>query len=396
MPRKGSLYSKEGKQLCRCGVQTLILDGIRILCLAYLLPGPYCTMLLGDLGAEVIIIEPPWGDPARRTPGYLSSLNRNKKGIVLNLKMEEGKQICRELAKTADVFLEGFRPGVTKKLGIDYDSIKKVNPQIIYCSISGFGQDGPYRDRPAHDLSYQGICGLLTAYGKPVLPNITIADLASGLVSAFGILVALIAHGKYGKGQYIDVAMSDTLVSLMSVPIGRYFTTGISPNPSRAGRGIFKTKDDRYITLSIAAEEHFWRNLCTVLGWGEETKNLSVIQRRELHEELNSRIAHALMTRNSAEWLKILTANDIPCGPVLDVEEVIKDPHILHRGMIREIQDAKGNRVKQVAHPIKYSDICTDPRSPEPELGEHTREILKSLGYSLDRIDVLRSKGVIK
>lgn len=371
------------------------LNGIRVLSLAYLLPGPYCTMLLSDLGAEVIIVEPPWGDIARRTPGYLSTLNRNKKSIVLNFRTEEGKEVCWELTKTADIFLEGFRPGVTKKLGIDYPTIKTLNPNIIYCSITGFGQDGPYRDRSAHDLTYQGICGLLISSGKLFPPSINFADLSSGLFAAFAILAALIARKKNGEGQFIDLAICDGLISLMSQSLGRYFTTGIIPTPFRAGRGIFKTKDGRYITLSIAGEDHFWKKVCEIFGWGEEEKTFGVSERRTRHEELNSRIADIIATRTSEEWLKILTQEDVPCGSVLNLDEIISDPHFIHRGMFVEVGDAKGKKVSQVAHPIKYSRIATKMRSLEPELGQHTDEILASLGYSPDRIEMLRQKGVI-
>jgi len=372
------------------------LDGIKVLSFAYLYPGPYCTMFLADMGAEVIVAEPPTGDPARRTPGYLSQMDRNKKSIVLNLKTDEGKEICYDLARNTDVFVEGFRPGIAKKLGVDYGTIKKFNPKIIYCSITAFGQDGPNWDRPAHDLTLQGVAGLLvnSPSDPPIFPNIAIADVNAGLLAANAILIALVGRQRHHRGDYIDIAMADGLLSLMGVSLGRYFANGEYPTRTRAGYGIFKTKDGRYLTLSIAAEDHFWQSLCSIFKW-EDVKDMNVLQRREAYQELNTKISEIIVTRTIREWEEVFTKNDIPWGPVLSLEEVVKDPHFLSRGMIQELTDITGNKEKQLANPIKFSGYSSTIRSLQPELGEHTVEVLKKLGYSSNKIAMLKEKGAV-
>lgn len=373
----------------------LPLEGIKVVSLAYLYPGPFCTMLLGDLGAEVIVVEPPGGDLARGgIPGFFSAINRNKKSIVLNLKQEHGRRICYELVNEADVFLEGFRPGKADELGIGYSTLREINPQIIYCSISGFGQNGPYCRRPAHDTAYQGMAGILGYAHEPSNPDIAVADLSSGLFATIAILVALLAREKYGKGQYIDISMADVLLYLNSTAIGIFFASGTTHRVTRAGGGVFKTEDNKCLTISIAGENHFWRKLCNILGHSD-VEGLSYQQRLQIAENLNSRIAETISTKSLEEWLDIFIKNDIPCGPVLTLDEVVKDAQFLYRGMITEINDAKGNKVKQVSNPIKYSEFSTSIRMPPAELGQHTAEILKGLGYSQEKIEMLRKEGVI-
>ena len=373
----------------------LPLEGVRILCMAEQLPGPYCSMLLGDLGAEVILIERPGrGDPARMLPHFLSVIGRNKKSITVNLRSEKGREICHRLVETADVFLEGFRPGVMKRLGLDYERIGRIKPDIIYCSISGYGQDGPYVNLPAHDITYQGIAGMLSSYIErgdfPERPSVPIADLSSAMFAVIGILAALIARDKQGIGQFVDVSMSDGLVSWMSTVLGIFLNAGISaPIEREPAYGVFQTRDKSYLTLSIAHEDHFWRNLCHALGKGE----LGEMPREERHQrrdELISMLRGMFKGKTRAQWLKLLGEADVPCGPVSTIEEVVSDPQIRHRGMIVEVAG-----VGQVAHPIKFSETPAQIRMLQPELGEHTKEILSSLGYSSREIEELREGGII-
>jgi len=378
----------------------LPLEGTRVLSMAEQLPGPYCTMLLGDLGAEVILLERPGtGDPARMIPAFLSILGRNKKSITANLKSEKGREICYKLAARSDVFLEGFRPGVLKRLGADYESIRKINPRIIYCSISGYGQDGPYQDRPGHDLSYQATAGLLANYIEsgnfPAGPGVAIADLSSAMFATIGILAALRARDRFGVGQYVDVSMTDGLVSWMSAALGIYLNMGSSLQAvaREPAYGVFQAKDEKYLTLSIAHEDHFWRNLCHAIG-KDELAELPREQRHLRKDELVAMLRGALATKTRDEWVELLTKADVPCGPVYTLEEVVSDPQILHRGMIVEVDGPEG-RVKQVAHPIKFSETPAQIRMLLPKLGEHTEEILTSLGYSPEEIEGLRKEGVI-
>ncbi len=364
------------------------------------LPGPYCTMLLGDLGAEVILLERPGsGDPARMIPGFFSILGRNKKSITVDLKSEKGREICYKLAERSDVFLEGFRPGVLKRLGADYERIKKINPRIVYCSISGYGQDGPYQERPGHDLSYQGTAGLLSTFIEsgdfPAGPGVAIADFSSAMFATIGILAALRARDKFGVGQYVDVSMTDGLVSWMSAAFGIYFSTGISLHAvaREPAYGVFQTKDKKYLTLSIAHEDHFWRNLCHAIG-RDDLAGLAREQRNERRDELVGMLRDVLAKRTRKKWVELLTKADVPCGPIYALEEVVSDPQILHRGIIVEVDGGEG-KVKQVAHPIKFSETPAQIRMLLPRLGEHTEEILSSLGYSLGEIEGLRREGII-
>jgi len=385
-------------------MKDVALDGIRVMNLAYMLPGPYCTMMLGDLGADVILIEPPTGEPTRGgVPGWFSSLFRNQKSLVLNLKKQEGREIFYQLTKKTDIVLEGFRPGVTKKIGIDYPTLKKINPSIVYCSLSAFGQDGPYRDVTAHDPQIVGLSGMFGFSGNPHaleggtndLACVGIADLAAALFATVAILSSLIARNKKGIGQYIDIAMLDSLISLRTPHIGSYFFTGKSSVNRRAGVGIFETKDKKYLTLGIASEDHFWKRLCGIIEWSDEIANFSYKERLKSAENLNSKIAEVILTRNLQDWLNELRDAQVPCGPVLGFAEMVRDPQVLYRNMITEIIDNTGKILKQVKNPIKFSQLSTDIRTPPPEMGQHTEEILKMLGYTKEKISTLRACDVV-
>jgi crotonobetainyl-CoA:carnitine CoA-transferase CaiB-like acyl-CoA transferase len=365
------------------------LHGIKVLDLTRLLPGNFCTLVLADYGADVLKIEDTdrgdygrWYPPrVRNQSAYFLGLNRNKKSMKLNLKTDEGKVIFMQLARKSDVILEGFRPGVVDRLGIGYDVVREVNPKIIYCSISGFGQDGPYRDKVGHDINYIGIAGILGITGQrdgpPIIPGIQIADIgAGGTMAAIGILMALIHREKTGKGQYIDVSMLDGVVSWLSMFASKYFVDG--QTPEREGMmlngqfpcyRVYKTKDGKYITIG-ALEEKFWKNLCQAVG-------------------------RIFLTKTRDEWIEYLEGFEICHGPVNDFQGAFSDPQVLHREMIFEVDHPTEGHLKQVGFPIKFSETPGRVRLPSPGYGEHTGEVLKELGYADEKIKDLGKSGVI-
>lgn len=375
----------------------LPLSGVKLLAMANWVPGLYCSMLLADLGADIILVEHPSGrERAERPPGLTSVLNRNKRSMTLDLKSPKAKEIFNNLAIKSDVFMEGLRPGATKRIGIDYENLRKINPKIIYCSLSGYGQDGPYRDWPAHNSTYMGIAGMISSFtGFPPTYNryVPVADLTGSMFAALSIVAALRARDSTDEGQYIDVSILDCTVSWMSGNLGFLFATG-HLRPELPASSFYKTKDGRYITLSVGPTDHLWQNLCHVMGL-DELANMPRQQREESFEELEQTLQEVISCRTSAEWIKLLVAADAPCGPVLTLDELSSDPHVRHRELIREIEDDKGQKVKQVAHPVRFSETPVEIRKLAPALGENTEEILKDLGYSKEEIDELRSEKAI-
>ena len=385
------------------------LTGTRVLDLSRLLPGPYCTLLLADMGADVIKIEEPGkGDYMRELiPGVYEAVNRNKRSVTLNLKSKEGCEILYRMARNADVLVESFRPNVTTKIGIDYSTIEKINNSIIYCSISGYGQDGPYKDRPGHDINYLGIAGALSIPGeinkKPGRPGLPIGDLSSGLFAAFSILAALTLRGKTGKGQYIDVAMTDGLISWMSVRAGVFLLGGNTPtqkdemghlSPSNA---VFRTKDKKEITIG-AVENIFWIKLCEVLNLNEflETEDYKTnIKRVKKGKEIYRRLQSLFLTKTRDEWIRILDEAGVPCGPVYSYQETFEDPHVRQRELFTQIEYRGGKLLKQVKFPIKFSDFEPRIYYPPPEMGEHTENILLEEGFSKEEIEIFRERGVL-
>jgi crotonobetainyl-CoA:carnitine CoA-transferase CaiB-like acyl-CoA transferase len=391
------------------------LEGIKILDLTRLLPGPYGTMLLGDLGAEVIKIEEPErGDYARWNPPQINGvgsrhllLNRNKKSLTLNLKDLEGKAVLRRMVEQgADVLIEQFRPGVMDRLGVGYKDLEKVNPRIIYCSLTGYGQDGPYRDLAGHDLNYIGIAGVLGLTGQkggsPVIPGIQIADLVGGgLYAVIGILSALMARQKTGRGQYVDISMLDGVVSLLPDSAALYFAEGKAPRAGerRLGGGlpqyqVYQTQDEKYLAVG-ALEEKFWANLCRLIGkleWGEKIPG----EGEPRCEEIQGELARIFRTKTQKEWLGLLMDEDTCVTAVQSLDEVFSDPHVRSRQMLVETTHPKAGRVRQIGVPIKFSETPGEIRRPAPEIGEHTEEILGELGYAQEEIDRLRKMGVIR
>jgi crotonobetainyl-CoA:carnitine CoA-transferase CaiB-like acyl-CoA transferase len=362
-----------------------LLEGIRIVSLAEQYPGPYATLLLADLGADVILVERPGsGDPARQFPAFHAALNRNKRSVALDLKAEEDKQRFCDLVASADVLLEGFRPGTMQRLGFGFEAMATINPRLVYASISGFGQTGPYRDRPAHDLSYQALAGFLHAQAatrSTQLPSdIAIGDLSSGMFAALGVLTALLSRTRTGKGSYIDVSMTDGLVSWMSVMLGpvmnREPLADISAEPAY---GLFECQDGTLLSLSIAHEDWFWRPLCGLLGL-DDVADLKRVERTRRGAELAGRIAAALAAAPRAHWAEKLDEAGIPWGPVNTIDEVAADPHFTHRGMFNDVTDASGAPHRAVAQPLIFDGHHPGPTRGVPGLGEHTDEVLSDLG----------------
>jgi crotonobetainyl-CoA:carnitine CoA-transferase CaiB-like acyl-CoA transferase len=401
----------------------LALEGVRILDLSRLVPGAFCTMLLGDSGAEVLKIEAPeitgfMGSARslqktenRRQVAYYAP-DRNKKSIVLNLKSEAGREIFYRLSRRSDVIVEGFRPGVVKRLGIDYETIKKLNPKIIYCSLSGYGQDGPYRAFPGHDINYISMAGILdligSSGGPPAIPLNLVADFAgAALYGALCISLALVARNKTGEGQYVDVAYMDGAVSLMTSFNCGYFFNGSMLKRGESWLhgaypyyGVYETKDGKHITIGCL-EPHFWENLCRFLGREEYIPYHFTLEHtfhkpeNEKWDEIRHSLERIFLTKTRDEWFELLIRNDIPAGKVYQPDEVFNDPQVLHRQMVIEVEHPTLGKIKQVGIAPKLSNTPGKVRSLAPLPGEHTDEILGELGYKLQEIENLRQEGVV-
>jgi Predicted acyl-CoA transferases/carnitine dehydratase len=389
----------------------LPLQGIKVLDLSAMLPGPYCSMVLADFGAEVIKIEPPKGGDLFRwtkpmlgdTGGVFLQVNRNKKSVSLNLKSETGKEIFYKLAAEADVVIEQFRPGVVKRLGIDYNSVKAVNPHIIYCSISGYGQDGPYSQMSGHDINYISYAGILGMTARkdqvPTLPGVQIADMGGGTFnSVIGILLALMGREQNGQGQYVDISMLDGAVSWLPLIASDYFVTGITPKPRSGmltGRNacyeIYETKDGGFISLG-AVEPHLWANFCDYLGKDEFKEWQRVIEKQD---EMFSYLRAMFRTKTRAEWEIELKDVDACWAPVLGIDEVFANSQVLSRNMLLEMDHPRLGKIKQIGSPIKLSDTPARAELSPPDRGQHTSEYLLNLGYSANEISNLKEAGII-
>ncbi|MGD9238312.1 MAG: CaiB/BaiF CoA-transferase family protein, partial [Desulfobacterales bacterium] len=367
------------------------LDGITVIDLSRLLPGPYCTMILADHGARVISIE------SRKFIAdglFFNTVNRNKEHMTLNLKTREGKKIFFQLIEKADVMLEGFRPGVVKRLGVDYQSVQKVKPDIIYCSISGYGQSGGFVDRVGHDVNYLSKAGALNLIGEPdrppSIPGIQIADIGGGAMNAaIGILLALFARGKNGRGQYIDISMTDGVVGFL--PAALYFQQLTGQDPRRSDAMLshryacyntYETADGRHLSIG-AVEYRFWKKLCDHLDVPEfAALQYDDARRKEIIEFMRT----TFKKKTLAEWDQELADLDICWGRIQALSEVIADPLFREREMILEVPGASGEKQTVIGVPVKLSDTPGSVRSAAVDFGASTSAILKELGYSEEKI----------
>lgn len=391
------------------------LDGIKMLDMARMGPGPFCAMVLGDMGADIIRIEEPVRGATRggRTmtpaamelPREYASMGRNARCICLNLRDERARNILYKLAETADIMQEGFRPGVVKRLGVDYETLKKINPGIVYASLSGYGQDGPYINRVGHDLNYESVGGLAgmngAAGGPPPLPGTIIADLAGGGMHAtIGILLALFHRQRTGQGQYVDMAMTDGIVSLVAGHLATYFGTGEAPRRGEWRLGglyscynIYETQDGKYVSIG-ALEPWFWENVCDIVG-RPEYKPLQYPDDAK-RDAMLADFRAIFRTKPRDEWVRLLAAVDTCVAPVYTLDEMVNDPQLLHRQMIIDVDTPDGRKVKQVGHFVKLSETPGSVRRLQPIPGEHTDEVLTGIGYKKDYIEQLRAEGAIR
>jgi crotonobetainyl-CoA:carnitine CoA-transferase CaiB-like acyl-CoA transferase len=384
------------------------LEGIRVLDLTRLAPGPFCTMLLGDLGADVVVVEEPPGVGRRfdtgtseRAQAY-NALARNKRSAGLNLKEARAQEAFLRLAEKADVVLEGFRPGVVKRLGVDYETVAARNARIVYCSLSGYGQTGPYAGLVGHDINYISVGGALGAIGwpgtPPAIPLNIIADFAGGgLYAAFAILAAIIARQSTGRGQYIDMAMSDGVTSLLAFSSSQYFSAQHTP-----GRGVdflnggvpaycvYETADGKWLSIGCL-EPWFWAELCQALGCEEYTPQQ---MNREKFPEMFDYFRRRFKEKTRDEWFQELRQRDICVAPVYGLDEVFADPHVQARQMVVEVDHPEFGKVKQVGVGPKFSETPGSVRSTAPKRGAHTDELLREAGYSPAEIDEMKAAGI--
>lgn len=367
-----------------------VFEQTRVVDLSPYLPSQYCTFQLAQFGAEVIVVERP-GKRVDAFPGLFELINCGKKSIQLDLKSDLGKEILHRLAESSDVIVDGFRPGVVNRLNIGYEDIKKDNPGIIYCSISGFGQDGPYRDKPGHDVNFLGLSGYFSIPGQvgvlPSRPGIPIVDLCAGNQATISILAGLIAREKTGEGQYIDIAMLDVIAALTCTRAGAYMVKkeAISDEHIIATNAVFQTKDNRLVALGIVNEDHFWVNFCKISGYQttlEDSRFSTQEGRRKNRDELSKALKNIFSEKTRDEWIQLFKNTDVPLTPVSTIEEALSDPQIVYRGLIRKIADPELGEITIAGLPAKFSGISTEIQSPPPRVGEHTREILEKLGYA--------------
>ncbi|HSG43569.1 MAG TPA: CoA transferase [Anaerolineales bacterium] len=394
------------------------LQGIRILDLTHMLSGPYGAMMLADLGAETIKVEPPGKgegtrrllekDPANSLNGfgaYHMTLNRNKKSVTLDLKSEKGLEIFYELVKTADVVISNFSAGVTKRLKVDYETLSKVNPRIITCTVTGFGETGPAKDRTAFDMVAQAMGGGMSITGQPghspTRSGIPIGDLGGGLNAVIGVLAALQARHTTGRGQHVDISMLDAQISLLNYMATMHFLSGEIPD--KLGNGHFVhvpydtfTCSDGHIIIAIIFDS-FWSELLKVIPADDLDTEEHKFQPGRLKNKqlINARLNEILSTNTQAHWLEKLRSVRVPCAPVNNLQQALNDEQVLSRNMIVEVDHPNGGSVRMPGNPIKLSDTHEDTFSPPPNLGQHNEEVFSTLGLTYEEIKTLQKDGII-
>jgi crotonobetainyl-CoA:carnitine CoA-transferase CaiB-like acyl-CoA transferase len=383
------------------------LAGVRILDLTRLLPGGYCTLLLSDLGTDVVKVEEPVrGDYIRWTPPMVDgesaahrALNRGKRSITLNLKEPEGAALLRKLAGHADALIEGFRPGVLDRLGVGYEELSRANPALVFCAITGYGQNGPYRDLAGHDINYVGYGGVLSITGleggEPAVPGVQVGDLGGGMLAAIGILAALLECRATGMGRFVDASMLDAVVSWLSIHAGTAFALGRTPErrevPLAGGLAcyrLYRTRDGRHLTVG-ALEPQFWQALCDALGCPELVADQYGPPERQ--REMIERIQAIFADEDQSDWLERLRGVPACVGPANDVLAAFEDPQVLHRRMLAEVEGVAVGP----GPALKLSGLRPGPLRPAPSLGENTAEVLAEVGVGEEELAGLRARGVV-
>ena len=392
------------------------LEGVRVLDLTRALAGPFCTLMLGDYGADVIKIELPgagddtrhWGPPfIGEESAYFLSINRNKRSLTLNFKEEQAREIFLKLVAQSDVVVENFTPGVMGRLGLEYEAVKQANPKIIYCSISGFGQDGPYQSRPAYDQIMQGISGLMSITGElggePQKVGVAVTDIGSGMWAAFAVMSALHHRSQHGEGQYIDISMLDAQIAWLTYQAAYYFAYDRPPqrlgaaHPTLVPYQAFMCQDGKYLNVAVGSER-LWDRFCQAVK-REDLKDRPEFATNGVRVENRATLVPLLqeyfLTRAADDWVADLQQHNVPAGPINDLADVFSDPQVLHREMLLEMNHPTLGAIKQTGLPIKFSLTPGGLDRPPPLLGEHNGQILKDLGYSDAQIAEMAEKSVI-
>ncbi len=395
-----------------------LFEGVRVLDLSRMLAGPYGSMLLADMGAEVIKVEEPDGGDPMRVMGppflpdgesaYFLSINRNKKSVALDLTKPEGRRVFLDLAAEADVVWENFRPGVMERLGLAYAALAAVNPRVIMCSISAYGQDGPYRDWPAFDLALQAMGGAMSVTGEdgrpPVRMGLPMGDLAGGMFGAFAVAGALFRRERTGQGAHVDLSLLDCQVSLLTYMAQYFWTDGRVPRPLGSGHasvvpyGALATRDGHLIVAIFA--EKFWAGFCAALErpeWERDARFATNRERVARRAELMALIEARVRELTTDEWLRRLHAAGVPAAPILAVDRVLDDPQVRHRRMVVELEHPRHGALATLGTPIKVDGALEAPLAPPARLGEHTEAVLRELlKYPAERIAALRREGVVR
>ncbi len=395
----------------------LPLKGYRVLDLSRILAGPFCTMILGDQGADVVKVERPgvgddtrtWGPPfSGGESAYYLCCNRNKRSVVIDLKEPGGQELVRELAAVCDVFVENFTPGLTKRFGLDYETLHGINPKLVYASITAYGQDGPYRNRPGYDMVLSAVGGLMYITGEqdgpPCKVGVAITDVLTGVYASGAITSALLWRERSGRGQYLDVCLLDAQVSALANIASNYLVAGKeakrwgTAHESIIPYQVFRTKD-RPIAIAVANQK-LWVNFCKLVGkeeWMSDRRFETNPKRVENRNTLLPLIEKLFAGKTCDEWMDLLVGGAIPCGPVNDMQHLFADPQVRHRGMIAEVPHPTIGTLRMTGIPIKYSETPGAVRRHPPLLGEHTDEVLgEALGYTPERIEALKGAKIIE
>jgi CoA:oxalate CoA-transferase len=392
------------------------LDGVKVLDLTRVLAGPYCTMLLADMGADVVKVERPGAGDDTRGYGppflngesaYFLSINRNKRSLTLNFKHEKGVQILRRLLETADVVVENFRPGTMEDFGLGYETVQRLNPRLIFCSISGYGHSGPDSELPGYDLIIQGEGGVASLTGDPNGPPYKVgssqADIVAGMMGFQGILLALLARTQTGQGQKVDIGMLDCQVALLTYQAGIYFATGQSPtrmgnqHPTITPYETYRCKD-AYINLACG-NDGMWRSFCRAAGqetWVEDTRFRTNADRVQHRRQLSALIEPLMLQKTAQEWIDVLRAHGIPCGRIQSVRDVCESPQVQARDMVVSLNHPKAGAIRVTGVPIKLSGTPGAVTNPPPLLGEHSTQVLIDwLQISAGEVEGLRQAGAV-